>query len=66
MPDLGTAKHSTAAALAAFRALDSKEARHYALGHLIADMIESGHIGGLGEVVKQVIAQTNRYDYVDR
>jgi hypothetical protein len=52
-------------ALAALRAMNSKEARHYALGNVIANLIQSGHITGLGDVVKQTIAQTNRYDYVD-
>lgn len=64
-PVIGSAQHGMTTALAALRAMNSKEARHYALGNVIANLIQSGHINGLGDVVKQTIAQTNRYDYVD-
>ena len=65
MAKLGTIRHGSDTALAAMRALKDKDDRHTALGHMISTLIESGHIDGLSDVVKQVIVHTNRYDYID-
>lgn len=65
MPNIGTIRHGSDTALAAMRALSDKDARHTALGLMISTLIESGHIDGLSDVVKQVIIHTNRYDYID-
>lgn len=65
MATLGTIRHGSDTALAAMRALNDKDARHTALGLMISTLIESGHIDGLSDVVKQVILHTNRYDYID-